>query len=229
MASVTLKASGSASSSPEIISGISGWTGRGLVAVVAAASSGTSDVTITSTGSETWAAVASTATDYGSRRRIEWFESNVIPTNGTVLTFTMSGSFAELMYAVLMANDYDDSSLIQAVAGGFTAAGPTSLNTGTLSTIGTDEIVVLAGGFENGGDGLAPAAGTTQIDLTDSGSDVRSLLIGTSTTDSTPGITWTTGSYSAGVAAVRISNGSDGPGGGGSVVQQQMHIRLQQS
>jgi hypothetical protein len=64
-------------------------------------------------------------------------------------------------------------------------------------------LVYAAFGFEGATDSFAPATGLTQHVLRQNGGNVRSLLVGYSTTDDTPGVTWgTSGNGGAGVGFI---------------------------
>ena len=154
-------------------------------------------------GSETWSLVH--GQDYSGRRRVDMFVSDTTPTNGALtITLTVSGgsTYQESQWSVEQLTNVDTGTPVGTGFRTDTASG-TSLNLPDLGTIDAGDVALFCAGFESGADSLAVAAGSTQHILRQGGGNVRSLIVGTSTADDTPGITWATdGNGAAMVGAI---------------------------
>jgi hypothetical protein len=193
-----------ATTSP-IVTGSLTWTAgaRGIVAVASSATGAGSGSSHTVTGgTTTWNVVGTVI--YGSRRRITVLMSAGTPTNGTlsIAPAFPETDYQESQYSVDQITGFNATTPNDTAITGSASSG-TSLNLADVGTIDAGDVVYAAFGFEGATDGLAPATGLTTHILRQSGTNVRSLLIGTSTTDDTPGVTWTTsGNTIGGVAFV---------------------------
>lgn len=191
------------------------WTAgsRGIVFIASAVEGGG---TITnhsvSGGDVTWTEIVFIV--YGARRGLSVFVSDDTPANG-VLTFDTDWSgavaFQEAQWSVSELTGFDSAQWPSTGTEAAVTSG-TTINAPDVGTIDTGDMVVFGVGFEGATDDLAVAAGSSQHILRQSGSNVRSLLVGTSTTDDTPGATFTTSGNSAGIVAVLIK--ADAGGGG---------------
>jgi hypothetical protein len=220
MAVVLTNLANNVSTSNGFSTGSLSWTAgsRGIVAVSTAIASGSGDTvghTVTG-GGVTWTEVTGGVGGqvYKSRRILSVFQSDGTPTTGALtITSLTDGTYQESQWSVeevtgQHATPFDGAQ--------FSAVdGPTAINTADLGTIDAGDLAYFAVGFEAATDSLAVAAGSTQHILRQSGGNVRSLLIGKSTTDDTPGATWGTGSNGAGISGFIINAAA---GGGGSAV-----------
>ena len=181
------------------------WT-AGARGLLFPSSSGTGGSTIaghTATGGGvTWNEIGFVV--YGVRRGISILLSDGTPATGAItITATMgSGLYEETQWSADELTNFNTTTVHDTV---FTkaAASGTTMSLDDLGTIDTGDLVIAAFGFEGALDDFAPATGLTTHILRQSGSGVRSLLVGTSTTDDTPGATWTTsGNGIGGVGAI---------------------------
>lgn len=166
------------------------WTGDRTVIVCTAAESGGGFPTsvVPSGGGVTWTLKATET--YRSRRRISIYRSSGTPTGAVDIDGTPSaGSIAEIQWhAVAIANfDSDEDG-----ANDNSIGGATSLNLPDLGTLGANDIAIFGASMEQGSDNLSVATGSTELGIIEGGSDVRSTIVGYSSTDETPGVTWNT-------------------------------------
>jgi len=201
-----------ASTSPQDSTSLT-WTAgsRGLVFLTAANSGGTPSGFTVDGGTEVWASVA-TARDYGFRRLMNVFMSDKTPDNG-VLTITVSsgGTLDGMICPVCELTDFDTGLVSSYKTADRASGGGALINSGTFTSIGTNDVLAWVVGHESASDGLALESGT-QVALTEGVGGVRSVIVGTTTTDVNPGATWDTDSFSAGLIALYI----EGVAGGGS-------------
>ena len=157
---------------------------------------------------------------YRSRRMAELMEASAVPSDGA-LTITAAGgagAYRETQWFVFEIAEYDAAGWIeQGPSQNEVGTGSESLNSASVGTLTADQIAIVLGGCEGGANSFAPEAGVTQLAQQEGGSDVRSSLIGYSSTDDTPGVVWTGTSVGAGILTYRVSDGVTGShsGGGG--------------
>lgn len=155
---------------------------------------------------------------YRARRMGELLEASAVPSDGA-LTITASGgsgAYRETQWFVFEVAEYDAAGWIeQGPAEADVGTGSTSLNAVNVGTLSGDEIAIVVGGCEGGSVAFAPEAGVTELAQQEGGSDVRSSLIGYSSTDNAPGVVWNSSSVGAGILTYRVSDGATGSHGGG--------------
>lgn len=187
---------------------------RGLISVSSATSGGAVSAHGATGGGVTWSEIGTVA--YSSRRRISWLLSDGTPSGVITVTATATGTYQESQYSVEELTGYDSASVhgtVGTVGNGGGVSSP--VNLGSLGTIDAGDLVIAAFGHEDASNTLAAGSGSTQHVLRDGGGNVRALIVMTSTTDDTPGITYNAVSGSGGVGAIF----NVGAGGGGSQIK----------
>jgi hypothetical protein len=185
------------------------WTAgaRGMVCVASATNSGSVNAHTVTGGSVTWDLLG-TIQGYGGRRGLSMFLSDDTPSNGTLsIAVDNGGTYQESIYSVDEITGQHDTT----VTSGFQkaeAAPATSLNLPSLGTIDSGDLAVFACGFEAGADNLNAASGSTEVIKIEGGGNVRSFLVGKSTTDDTPGVTWDTSGNACGLVGVIVEVGA---------------------
>lgn len=187
------------------------WPGgsRGLIIV---ASAGTPGPAISghsaSGGGVNWSELPTNGFQaFGGRRGLSVLISDGTPNSSAItVTATVTGgsTFQDARYLIVPIQGYDTGQIHDAAVRGENTGTAPPLNLPDAGTILAGDLLIAAFGFEDAGDGFGPAAGLTTHTLINGGTlNVRSLLVGTSTTDDTPGATWnTTGNGCGGIAFI---------------------------
>jgi hypothetical protein len=132
------------------------------------------------------------------------FLSDGTPATGALtITATVTGTYNETQWSADELTGFNTTTpndAAQTATTGF--GGGSALNLPDLGTIDTDDLAIFAAGFEGGASGAAVATGSTLHILRDGGVNVRSFLVGFSSTDDTPGVTWTDGDNCGIVGAI---------------------------
>lgn len=185
------------------------WT-AGSRGVVSVASANTSDVTGHSCtgGGVTWNEVDSI--QYGGRRGLCMFISSATPSTGALtITATVTGVYQETQWSVDELTGFDTSTPNDAGQAGSASSG-TALNTPDLGTLDAGDLALFCAGFESGADSFAVAANSTQHIKRAGGGNVRSLIVGYSSTDDTPGVTWASSGNGCGIVGCIINVAAGG-------------------
>lgn len=164
----------------------------GVVFVASAVPGGASvtDHAVTG-GGVTWSHVASTA--YASRRRISMFISSATPADGPLtITAFVTGTYIESLWAVVQVDGLHPSTPHGPTLSSAVPDPPevTSLSLPDLGGFGEGSIAIFAAGFEDSSQVLEVQAGSEQLGDQIVGTDTRVFVLGTSTTDTTPGVQW---------------------------------------
>jgi hypothetical protein len=208
---IALKASGTSTSNGFSTGSISWTAGSRPIVLTANAAAGGGTVTgvTISGGGATWTALNSGGLNimvYGSRRAVHAQAANSTPTDGALtITVGVTGTFQECKWAVL---EVTGTGLTFDECVRAAEAAASILSSPDVGTIDPGDLVVFAAGFEGATDGLVVQAGSIEVHKNDNGGNVRSLIVGTSTTDDTPGIDWNTGGNSAGIVAFVVNGGA---------------------
>ncbi len=187
-------------------SGSISWTGgaRGIVSISSAyAGGGSVSGHSVSGGGVTWNEIGSR--DYASRRRVSMLVSDGTPSDGALtITANGSGTYQESQWSVDELTGYDATTVHDTAQTAVETGGAFKVVTlPDLGTIDAGDMAIFASGFEDAADNFAVQTGSTQHVKRSGGGNVRSFIVGTSTTDDTPGTQWdTVGSAAAIVGAI---------------------------
>lgn len=151
---------------------------------------------------------------YGSRRVVQVFRAvndSGSEVSGTISieSFGSGATFQEMLWSVELVTagdiaDPDDAPVSDAVSSG------TALNLPDVGTPAAEDLIFAAFAFESGADSFALAS-LTALGSQTGGANVRSLKTGYSTSDETPGCTWSTGGNACGGIAFIINDGGGAP------------------
>jgi len=146
---------------------------------------------------------------YSGRRQLSLFLSDGVPSGAVTITANFSGgTYQESKYGVFEVAGIDLGDPDDGAVSAENTGSPAFLNSPDVGTIDAGDMVFMCCGYEGGADSLAVASGTTQLLLSAGGSNVRSLICGHSTTDDTPGVTWSGTGNGAGIIGINFNVGA---------------------
>jgi hypothetical protein len=208
-----------------VLSGVSWPAGvRGYIWVCSAAPGGQWVIAHAASGAGvTWTELV--LRWYAARRSGSLIEASGTP-NGGEITLTASsnlGGYQETRWVAFAVTGVDPTTPRGTVFSTNNSADPndqdtpgdsmgTTLSTPDLGTIEAGDLAVLCAAFEGGADGFAAAASVTEDAKLTGGANVRSVLVGHSTSDDTPGVSWNTVGNGCGVVGVIFKAAAGGGG-----------------
>ena len=184
---------------------------RAIIAVVTALDSPVSfSGHSASGGGVSWAEIQTQG--YSGRRIVSLFRSDGVPSGIVTITANFSGgTYQESKYGVFEVAGLDLIDPDDAPVSAENDGSSSFLNSPDVGTIDAGDMAFMCCGFEGGADSLAVASGTTELLLSAGGSNVRSLICGHSTTDDTPGVTWSGTGNGAGIIGINFNVGGGAP------------------
>ena len=211
MASPTYIAAGTSTSNAFSTGALTaGATGSRRVVLVAAADSGSYPTNLGVTGGGVTFAEEDSE-QFRSRRFVAIATSDgAATTTALTITITVPNTFQECHWVVVDVPNFSSFGTPANLEGG---GGLTAFSAPDVGTIGANDFALFVAGQENASDGLDVDANSTQVyqDLT--GDNIRSIVVGYSTTDDTPGVVWTTAGDAQEVGIVAILCATTGGGG----------------